>query len=108
MLHALVELRGHALQRVLQQTLFGASLLDQFFQHGGLELAELAGDGLARFRQSLGLRHLHGSQLGLHAVGLLRQPCMQIGQHRAMAGFHVLRQQRGQPGLLPPQRAKAQ
>ncbi|MBV5325110.1 MAG: hypothetical protein J0626_07505 [Rhodospirillaceae bacterium] len=32
---------------------------------------------------------------------------MQVGQHRAVARFHVLRQQRGQPGLFPPQRAEA-
>ena len=44
---------------------------------------------------SLGLRDLQGGQLGLHAVGLLRQPCVQVGQHCAVAGFHVLRQQGG-------------
>ncbi len=108
LLHALAELRGHAFQRVLQHALLGASLFDQLFQHGALELAELAGDGGARFRQPLGLRDLQGRQLALHAVGLLCQARVQVGQHRAMAGFHVLDQQPGQAGLFAPQRMDAQ
>ena len=108
LLHALVEVGGHAFQRVLQQALLGPPLLDQLFQHRGLELAELAGDGFARFRQPLGLRHLQGRQLGLHAVGLLRQASVQIGQHGAVAGFHVLRQQGGQACLLAAHGMEAQ
>ena len=60
LVYTFVELRGHPFECVLQQALSGAALLNELFQHHGLELAELAGHGFARFRQPFGLGHLQG------------------------------------------------
>ncbi len=104
LLHALAELPVHALERVLQQALLGAALLDELFQHRGLELAEVLGDGRARLRQALGLPDLQGGELALHAVGLLGEAGVQVGQYGTMARFHVLHELRGQGLVFAAQR----
>jgi hypothetical protein len=49
------------------------------------------------------LRDLQCGELRLRAVGSLGMAAAEFGQHRTVAGFHVLCQQGGQAGLLAAQ-----